>query len=121
MRCYTDSEIIYKNLNNTTFSYEQSKNECDAVFDTKSVAIYELQNDTISISQNNATKTYSINGANSIERIEVVNIMGNILKNIHNNDAQNSIIIDLTPYSIGTYLLKIYTKNNQHFYKINNF
>ncbi len=109
LRCYSDNSISYRSDPNVP---------CDTTYDT---SIEECKNNSVSFYQDRISSVLHINGASEISSIEIIDILGNTIKQIDNKEMNNHLEININSYSIATYLLKINTQKNQYFYKFNKY
>lgn len=109
LRCYLDETISY---------HSDPSIPCDTAYKS---SIEEYKNNSVSFYQDRISNVLHINGASEISSIEIINILGNTIKQIYNKEMNNHLEINISSYSIATYLLKINTQNNQYFYKFNKY
>ncbi len=109
LRCYSDNTISYRS---------DPSIPCDTTYKS---SIEEYKNNSVSFYQDRISNVLHINGATEISSIEIIDILGNTITQIDNKEMNNHLEINISSYSIATYLLKINTQNNQYFYKFNKY
>ncbi len=99
----TSVAIVYDYTDGNTCSNSKS----DTAFVTLCTSVNEIADNTISIFPNPAKSTLLVSSSsNDLKNLEVLNLFGQTVLKLNNENRQSHLSIDISSLSIGTYILK---------------
>ncbi len=116
----TNYSFIDKDVNGTMYYYRIKQTDVNGDFDYSNTILVSIENeDRINISPNPSSGIFNINfNGQNCHKFEVYDATSSKLKEGKINDNIHPLVIDLTEYPTGFYMLYLYSKNGTKTEKI---